>query len=51
MRHLFVIIDMSSAMEDQDLKPNRLFSTIKVDRFALQSYCASNQISFLFVKL
>jgi len=30
MRHLFVIIDSSRSMEDQDLKPNRLTSTLKV---------------------
>ena len=30
MRHLFLIIDMSEAMGDQDLKPTRLLSTLKV---------------------
>lgn len=30
MRHLFLIIDMSEAMNDQDLKPTRLLSTLKV---------------------
>ena len=30
MRHLFLIIDMSEAMSDQDLKPTRLLSTLKV---------------------
>jgi len=30
MRHLYVVIDMSEAMESQDLKPTRLLSTLKV---------------------
>jgi len=30
MRHLYVVIDMSAAMESQDLKPTRLLSTLKV---------------------
>ncbi|KAM4637190.1 general transcription factor IIH subunit 2-like [Amazona ochrocephala] len=30
MRHLYVVIDGSRAMEDQDLKPNRLTCTLKV---------------------
>lgn len=30
MRHLYVVIDCSRSMEDQDLKPNRLTSTLKV---------------------
>ncbi|KAF6737489.1 General transcription factor IIH subunit 2 [Oryzias melastigma] len=30
MRHLFVVVDCSRSMEDQDLKPNRLTSTLKV---------------------
>ncbi|XP_067885676.1 general transcription factor IIH subunit 2 isoform X2 [Heterodontus francisci] len=30
MRHLYVILDMSRSMEDQDLKPNRLTSTLKI---------------------
>ncbi|XP_041042248.1 general transcription factor IIH subunit 2 isoform X2 [Carcharodon carcharias] len=30
MRHLYVIVDMSRSMEDQDLKPNRLTSTLKI---------------------
>ncbi|KAA8579161.1 hypothetical protein FQN60_007294 [Etheostoma spectabile] len=29
MRHLYVVIDCSRSMEDQDLKPNRLTSTVK----------------------
>lgn len=34
MRHLFVIIDSSRSMEDQDLKPNRLTSSLKVSSTA-----------------
>ena len=30
MRHLFVIVDMSRAMEEADLKPSRLASSVKV---------------------
>lgn len=30
MRHLFVVVDNSRTMDDQDLKPNRLTSTLKV---------------------
>jgi len=30
MRHLYVVIDMSDAMESQDLKPTRVLSTLKV---------------------
>lgn len=34
MRHLYVLIDCSRSMEDQDLKPNRLTSTLKVNSVA-----------------
>ena len=30
MRHLFLILDMSQSMEDQDLRPTRLLSCLKV---------------------
>lgn len=30
MRHMFIIIDMSASMEDQDLKPTRLVASLKV---------------------
>ena len=30
MRHLYVVLDMSDAMKDQDLRPNRLFCSIDV---------------------
>ena len=30
MRHLYIVLDMSDAMKDQDLRPNRLFCSIEV---------------------
>ncbi|XP_019486717.1 PREDICTED: general transcription factor IIH subunit 2-like protein [Hipposideros armiger] len=30
MRHLYVVVDGSRTMEDQDLKPNRLTCTLKI---------------------
>lgn len=30
MRHMYVVVDGSRTMEDQDLKPNRLTCTLKV---------------------
>ena len=30
MRHVYVIIDLSKCMTDQDLKPNRILATVKV---------------------
>ena len=30
MRHLFVVVDMSRAMEEADLKPSRLACSVKV---------------------
>jgi len=30
MRHMFIVIDMSQAMDDQDLKPTRLIASLKV---------------------
>ena len=30
MRHLYLVLDMSDAMKDQDLRPNRLFCSIEV---------------------
>lgn len=34
MRHLYVVVDGSRTMEDQDLKPNRLTCTLKVFIFS-----------------
>ncbi|CAF1528786.1 unnamed protein product, partial [Rotaria sordida] len=32
MRHLYLVLDMSDAMKDQDLRPNRLFCSIEVHK-------------------
>ncbi len=40
MRHLYLVLDMSDAMKDQDLRPNRLFCSIEV-RQVLSSYSFS----------
>lgn len=38
MRHLYVVVDGSRTMEDQDLKPNRLTCTLKVKENFLHKY-------------
>ncbi|XP_040197484.1 general transcription factor IIH subunit 2 [Rana temporaria] len=45
MRHLYVIIDGSRTMEDQDLKPNRLTSTLKLLEYFVDEYFDQNPIS------
>ncbi|XP_069792749.1 general transcription factor IIH subunit 2 isoform X2 [Narcine bancroftii] len=45
MRHLYIIIDMSKSMEDQDLKPNRLTSTLKLLEYFVEEYFDQNPIS------
>uniref|UniRef100_A0A667XZ45 General transcription factor IIH subunit n=1 Tax=Myripristis murdjan TaxID=586833 RepID=A0A667XZ45_9TELE len=45
MRHLFVVIDCSKSMEDQDLKPNRLTSTLKLMEAFVEEYFDQNPIS------
>ncbi|XP_056140517.1 general transcription factor IIH subunit 2 [Lampris incognitus] len=45
MRHLFVVVDFSRTMEDQDLKPNRLTSTLKLLEAFVQEYFDQNPIS------
>uniref|UniRef100_A0A8B9KYG0 VWFA domain-containing protein n=1 Tax=Astyanax mexicanus TaxID=7994 RepID=A0A8B9KYG0_ASTMX len=45
MRHLYVVIDSSRTMEDQDLKPNRLTSTLKLMEFFVEEYFDQNPIS------
>ncbi|XP_056313779.1 general transcription factor IIH subunit 2 [Danio aesculapii] len=45
MRHLFVIIDSSRSMEDHDLKPNRLTSTLKLMEHFVEEYFDQNPIS------
>uniref|UniRef100_A0A3Q3EAF9 General transcription factor IIH subunit n=1 Tax=Labrus bergylta TaxID=56723 RepID=A0A3Q3EAF9_9LABR len=45
MRHLYVVIDCSRSMEDQDLKPNRLTSTLKLMEAFVDEYFDQNPIS------
>lgn len=45
MRHLYVVIDCSRSMEDQDLKPNRLTSTLKLTEAFVDEYFDQNPIS------
>ena len=45
MRHLYLVLDLSDAMKDQDLRPNRLFCAIEVGRSSCR--CAQGAISFL----
>ncbi|XP_072035956.1 general transcription factor IIH subunit 2-like [Amphiura filiformis] len=45
MRHLFVVVDMSHCMEDQDLKPNRLACTVKLLEHFIEEYFDQNPIS------
>ncbi|XP_069122412.1 general transcription factor IIH subunit 2-like isoform X1 [Argopecten irradians] len=47
MRHLFLVIDMSEAMKDQDLKPTRLASTLKLLEHFVEEYFDQNPISQL----
>ncbi|KAH8869406.1 General transcription factor IIH subunit 2 [Schistosoma japonicum] len=47
MRHLFLIIDLSQAMNEQDLKPNRLICTIKAACTFVREYFDQNPISQL----
>ena len=35
MRHLFIIVDMSRAMEEADLKPSRLACSVKVPELTI----------------
>ncbi|XP_061881169.1 general transcription factor IIH subunit 2 [Entelurus aequoreus] len=45
MRHLYVVIDCSRTMEDQDLKPNRLTATLKLMEAFVAEYFEQNPIS------
>ncbi|XP_071146984.1 general transcription factor IIH subunit 2-like [Mytilus edulis] len=47
MRHLFLILDMSESMQDQDLKPTRLISTLKLLEHFVEEYFDQNPISQL----
>jgi len=41
MRHLFLILDTSRAMDIQDLKPNRMKCTVEVN---LKNVCVNNGV-------
>ncbi|XP_055055109.2 general transcription factor IIH subunit 2 [Misgurnus anguillicaudatus] len=45
MRHLYLVVDSSRSMEDQDLKPNRLTSTLKLMEYFVEEYFDQNPIS------
>lgn len=45
MRHLFLILDCSRSMEDQDLKPNRLACCAKLLENFIEEYFDQNPIS------
>ncbi|XP_069887410.1 general transcription factor IIH subunit 2 isoform X2 [Dipodomys merriami] len=45
MRHLYVVVDGSRTMEDQDLKPNRLTCTLKLLEYFVEEYFEQNPIS------
>ncbi|KAI8489884.1 General transcription factor IIH subunit 2 [Branchiostoma belcheri] len=47
MRHLFVVVDMSQSMEDQDLKPARILVTLKLLENFIEEYFDQNPISQL----
>uniref|UniRef100_A0A8C5LMM0 General transcription factor IIH subunit n=1 Tax=Leptobrachium leishanense TaxID=445787 RepID=A0A8C5LMM0_9ANUR len=45
MRHLYVVVDGSRSMEEQDLKPNRLTCTLKLLEYFVDEYFDQNPIS------
>ncbi|XP_054254244.1 general transcription factor IIH subunit 2-like protein isoform X3 [Indicator indicator] len=45
MRHLYVVVDGSRTMEDQDLKPNRFTCTLKLLEYFVEEYFDQNPIS------
>lgn len=47
MRHMFIILDMSVAMEDQDMKPTRLVCSLKLLERFIEEYFDQNPISQL----
>lgn len=47
MRHIFVVIDMSNAMNEQDLKPNRFKCSIKLLQMFVNEFIDQNPISQL----
>uniref|UniRef100_A0A1Y1JS06 General transcription factor IIH subunit n=1 Tax=Photinus pyralis TaxID=7054 RepID=A0A1Y1JS06_PHOPY len=47
MRHLFLIVDCSESMSNQDLKPTRLYCTIKLLELFIEEFFDQNPISQL----
>ncbi|ELU17421.1 hypothetical protein CAPTEDRAFT_178402 [Capitella teleta] len=47
MRHLFIVVDLSTSMEDQDLRPNRLFASLKLLEKFVEEFFDQNPISQL----
>lgn len=45
MRHLYLILDMSTSMNDRDFKPTRLVCTIKLMEMFLKEFFDQNPIS------
>ncbi|XP_074625889.1 general transcription factor IIH subunit 2-like [Acropora palmata] len=45
MRHLFIVVDMSRAMEEADLKPSRLACSVKLLEDFISEYFDQNPIS------
>ncbi|CAG2163844.1 unnamed protein product [Oppiella nova] len=51
MRHLFIVVDMSSAMTQTDLRPNRLKCTTKVLELFVNEFLDENPISHLAITM
>ncbi|XP_076800296.1 general transcription factor IIH subunit 2-like [Clavelina lepadiformis] len=47
MRHIFIVLDMSQAMTDQDLKPNRALVVLKVLQKFVENFFDQNPIGQL----
>ncbi|XP_053211624.1 general transcription factor IIH subunit 2-like [Panonychus citri] len=45
MRHLYIVIDMSQAMVEVDLKPTRIYCTLKIVQLFLNDFFDQNPIS------
>ncbi|CAG7725208.1 unnamed protein product [Allacma fusca] len=44
MRHVYLIVDLSKCMLDQDLKPNRILATVKVGIYSVKQLIQLNDI-------
>lgn len=47
MRHLYIIIDCSDSMSNQDLKPTRILCTIKVTNYDCQEIILNSIVEYL----